>query len=117
MCLPELQQTTLKPSFRRHECMMLYGRAPLMGDAKALEKVLVREEVIKFVTKYANAISLIRIEDDADKECGDFIDKEAVEQIKVAEKEKVVEDVEDNESDRSMNEDSTIWDKYVDKLT
>ncbi|GKD55139.1 MAK10-like protein [Tanacetum coccineum] len=138
MCLPELQQQTLKPSFEAR--VQSYMAAPIermqrfkeaiykqreetnermfemfiilkeYTKGKALEKVLVREEVSKFVTKYANAISLIRIEDDADKECGNFIDKEAVEQIKVAEKEKVVEDVEDNESDRSMNEDSTIWD-------
>nr|GEV19924.1 hypothetical protein [Tanacetum cinerariifolium] len=38
---------------------------------KALEKVLVREEVSKFVTKYANAISLVRMKDDTDKECGE----------------------------------------------
>ncbi|GJY24408.1 hypothetical protein Tco_0398066 [Tanacetum coccineum] len=140
MCLPELQQQTLKPSFEAR--VQSYMAAPIermqrfkeviykqreetnermfekfiilreYTKGKALEKVLVREEVSKFVTKYANAISLIRIEDDADKECGEFIDKEAIEQIKVAEKEKVVEDVEDNESDKSMNEDSTIWDKF-----
>ncbi|GJX87483.1 hypothetical protein Tco_0339497 [Tanacetum coccineum] len=57
------------------------------------------------------------MENDEDKECDEVVDKKTIEQIKVAEKEKVVDDVEDNESDRSMNGDSTRWGKYVDRLT
>ncbi|GKB38095.1 hypothetical protein Tco_0883037 [Tanacetum coccineum] len=53
---------------------------------KSLEKVLVREEVSKPVTKYVNAISLVRMEDDKGKE------------------------------DKSVNEGSTRWGKYVDRL-
>ncbi|GJW25489.1 hypothetical protein Tco_0039300 [Tanacetum coccineum] len=54
---------------------------------KAPEKVFVREEVSKPVTKYVNAISLVRIEDDNDDKCDEVIDKKVIEPIKVAEKE------------------------------
>ncbi|GJT52309.1 MAK10-like protein [Tanacetum coccineum] len=49
---------------------------------KSPEKVLVREEVSKPITKYVNAISLVRIENDKDKECDEVIDKQIVEPIK-----------------------------------
>nr|GFA35859.1 hypothetical protein [Tanacetum cinerariifolium] len=63
---------------------------------KAPEKVLVREEVSKHVTKYLNAISLIRNEDDKDKECDEVIDKKVVKPFKLSKKEEVEEDVENN---------------------
>ncbi|GJT04017.1 zinc finger, CCHC-type containing protein [Tanacetum coccineum] len=72
---------------------------------KVLEKVLVGEEVSKPITKYVNAISLVRIENDKDKECDEVIDKKVAEPIEVAEKQEVEEDVENNVSDGSMNED------------
>ncbi|GKB53263.1 hypothetical protein Tco_0904016, partial [Tanacetum coccineum] len=80
---------------------------------KALKRVLVREEVSKAVTKYVNAISLVRMENDKDKGCDAVIDKQIVEPINMLEK----EEVDDNESDRIMNEDSTRWGKYADRLT
>ncbi|GJR27677.1 hypothetical protein Tco_1103909 [Tanacetum coccineum] len=58
---------------------------------KAHEKVFVREEVSKPVTKYVNVISLVRIEDDKNEKC--------------------------DESDGSMSKDSTRWGKYADRLT
>nr|GEY84286.1 hypothetical protein [Tanacetum cinerariifolium] len=82
-----------------------------------MEKVLVREEVSKPDTKYIKSISLVRIKIDEDKEYDKVIDKKVIEQFKVAEKEKVVDDVEDRELDRSMNEGPTGWGKYVDILT
>ncbi|GJU03305.1 hypothetical protein Tco_1113643 [Tanacetum coccineum] len=72
---------------------------------KVPEKVLVGEEVSKHNTKSVNAISLIRIENDKDKECDEVIDKKDAEPIEVAEKQEVEEDVENNVSDGSMNED------------
>ncbi|GJX14370.1 putative reverse transcriptase domain-containing protein [Tanacetum coccineum] len=86
---------------------------------KALEKVLVREEVSKPITKYVNAIFLIRMEDDKDKECDKVFNRKVIEPIKVSEKEEVEEDVKSNESDRSMNKGSTGWGtklKYVNAL-
>ncbi|GKC46793.1 hypothetical protein Tco_1064515 [Tanacetum coccineum] len=74
---------------------------------KSPEKVLVREEVGKPVTKYVNAISFVRVEDAKGKEGDEVVNKNVVEPIELVEKEKVVDEVEDNESDRSMNEDST----------
>ncbi|GJW10719.1 retrovirus-related pol polyprotein from transposon TNT 1-94 [Tanacetum coccineum] len=51
-------------------------------------------------------------ENDKDKGCDAVIDKQIVETINMLEK----EEVDDNESDRIMNEDSTRWGKYIDKL-
>nr|GEX58955.1 hypothetical protein [Tanacetum cinerariifolium] len=87
------------------------------SKGKSPEKGLVGEEVSKPVTKYVNAISFVRIENDEDKECDKVIDKKVTKQTKVAEKEKVVYDVKDSELDRSINEGSTRWGKYVDRLT
>ncbi|GKF17649.1 MAK10-like protein, partial [Tanacetum coccineum] len=80
------------------------------------EKVLVREEVSKPVTKYVNAISLVRVEDDKGKKGDEVVDKNVVEPIELVEKKEAMDDVKDNESDRSVNEDSTRWGKYVDRL-
>ncbi|GJT23780.1 hypothetical protein Tco_0893717 [Tanacetum coccineum] len=74
---------------------------------KSPEKVLVTEEVSKPVTKYVNAISIVRMKNDKDKGCDKVIDKQIVEPINMSQK----EEVEDNESDRSTNDDSTRWGK------
>ncbi|GJU65678.1 zinc finger, CCHC-type containing protein [Tanacetum coccineum] len=55
---------------------------------KSPEKVLVREEVSKLVTKYVNVISLVRIENDKDKGCDEVIDKQIVEPINMSERKK-----------------------------
>ncbi|GJY08852.1 hypothetical protein Tco_0377037 [Tanacetum coccineum] len=78
---------------------------------KSPEKVLVREEVSKPVTKYVYAMFLVRVENDKGKEGEEIVNKNVVEPIKVVGKEKVVEEVEYNESDGSVNEDSTRWGK------
>ncbi|GKB54967.1 hypothetical protein Tco_0905720 [Tanacetum coccineum] len=83
---------------------------------KSSEKVLVREEVGKPVTKYVNAVSLVRIENDKCKKGDAVVDKNIVEPIKLVENEEAMDDVKDNELDRSVNEDSTRWGKYVDRL-
>ncbi|GJU84761.1 hypothetical protein Tco_1292307 [Tanacetum coccineum] len=62
-------------------------------------------------------ISLVRVEDDKGKEGEEVVDKNVVEPIELVEKEKVVDEVMDDESDGSMNEDSTRWGKHVDSLT
>nr|GEY09974.1 hypothetical protein [Tanacetum cinerariifolium] len=132
---PKLQQRTLKPSFearvqsymvahterieRFEEAIYKYREeinermtkmfSPLKEytKKKSPKKVLVREEVSKPITKYVNVISLVRMENEKDRECDKVVDKNVIEQIKIEEKEKVVDDVEDSESDRSMNEKST----------
>ncbi|GKE17967.1 hypothetical protein Tco_1425544 [Tanacetum coccineum] len=74
---------------------------------KSTEKVLIREEESKPITKCVNAISLVRVEDDKGKEGDEVVNKNVVEPIELVEKEKVVDEVMDDESDGSMNEDST----------
>ncbi|GJR44134.1 hypothetical protein Tco_1312237 [Tanacetum coccineum] len=83
---------------------------------KSPEKVLVREEVNKPVTKYINVVSLVRIENDKDQGGNEVVDKSIVEPIKPIENEEVTDDVMDNESDTSMSKDSTRWGKYMEKL-
>ncbi|GJZ63646.1 hypothetical protein Tco_0620067 [Tanacetum coccineum] len=83
---------------------------------KSSEKVLVREEVSRPVTKYVNDISLVRMENEKGKDDNEFFDKNIIEPIEIVEKEEVVDDEKDNESDKSMNERSTRWGKYVDRL-
>ncbi|GJX95658.1 MAK10-like protein [Tanacetum coccineum] len=46
---------------------------------KSPEKVLVREEVSKPVTKYVNAISLVRVESDKDRGSDEIVDKDNME--------------------------------------
>ncbi|GKD75387.1 hypothetical protein Tco_1333669 [Tanacetum coccineum] len=46
---------------------------------KSLEKVLAKEEVNKPVTKYINAIYLVRMKNEKDGECNEVIDKNVVE--------------------------------------
>ncbi|GJU10377.1 hypothetical protein Tco_1132773 [Tanacetum coccineum] len=102
----KLQQRELEPSFV----------ARVQSYMEAHTERMEREEISKAVTKYVNAISLIRIEDDRDKECDEVIDKKVIEQSEVSKEEDIKEDVENNDSDRSMNKDSTRWGMYVDRL-
>ncbi|GKF97482.1 hypothetical protein Tco_0293303 [Tanacetum coccineum] len=76
-----------------------------------------RKEDSKPVTKCVNAISLVRVEDDKGKKGDEVVDKNVVEPIELVEEDKVVDEVVDNELDGSMDEDSIIWGKYVDRLT
>nr|GEW95516.1 uncharacterized mitochondrial protein AtMg00810-like [Tanacetum cinerariifolium] len=80
---------------------------------KALEKVLVREEVSKHVTKYVNAISLVRMEGEKGNVCIEVIDIKVVEQSKVLEEKEIKKDLDDDELDRSRNEDPTRWGKLM----
>ncbi|GKC99662.1 MAK10-like protein [Tanacetum coccineum] len=87
---------------------------------KAQEKVLVREEVSKPVTKYVNAVSLVNIEDDKGEEYDEVANIWVVKQSEVLEEKEIEEDVDDDndddELDRSGNDDQTRWGKYVDRL-
>nr|GEV65722.1 hypothetical protein [Tanacetum cinerariifolium] len=83
---------------------------------KSLEKVLVREEVCKPITKYVNAISFVRMENDKGEKGNEVVDKNMIEPIELVEKEDAMDDAKDNESDRSVNEDSTRWGNYVDRV-
>ncbi|GKD06774.1 hypothetical protein Tco_1181748 [Tanacetum coccineum] len=80
------------------------------------EKVLVREEVSRPVTKYVNDISLLRMENKKGKDDNEFVDKNIIEPIEIVEKKEAIDDEKDNQSDKSMNESSTRWGKYVDRL-
>nr|GEW22084.1 hypothetical protein [Tanacetum cinerariifolium] len=83
---------------------------------KSSEKDLVREEVSKPITKYVNAISLVKVESDKDKGNDKIVDKNIIESIKLVDKEEATDDEKDNGSDRSENKDSTRWGKNVDSL-
>nr|GEY37561.1 hypothetical protein [Tanacetum cinerariifolium]GEY49201.1 hypothetical protein [Tanacetum cinerariifolium] len=83
---------------------------------KSLEKGLVREEVNKTVTKYVSAISLVRMGNNKDKGDDEEVDKSIREPIELIENKEAIDDVIDNESDKSMNKDSTRWGKYVNRL-
>ncbi|GJT43993.1 MAK10-like protein [Tanacetum coccineum] len=87
-----------------------------LTKGKSSKKVLVRKEVSKPVTKCVNAISLVRMENDKDKGSDEVVDKSIMEPIELIENEEAIDDVMDNESDGSVNKDSTRWEKYVDRL-
>ncbi|GKD44168.1 hypothetical protein Tco_1268813, partial [Tanacetum coccineum] len=74
---------------------------------KSPEKVLVREEVSKPVTKYVNAISLVRVESDKDRGSDEIVDKDIIKPIELVDKEEAMDDEKDNESDGSDNKNST----------
>nr|GFB39148.1 hypothetical protein [Tanacetum cinerariifolium] len=74
---------------------------------KSPEKVLVREEVNKPVTKYINAISLVKMRDNKDKGGDKVVNKSIIEPIELLKNEEVIDDVMDNESDKSVNKDLT----------
>ncbi|GJY98940.1 zinc finger, CCHC-type containing protein [Tanacetum coccineum] len=61
--------------------------------------MLVREEVSTPVTKYVNAISLVRMKKDKGKEGDEVVNKNVMGPIKLVEKEEALDDVVDNESD------------------
>ncbi|GKD87362.1 hypothetical protein Tco_1358516 [Tanacetum coccineum] len=71
------------------------------------EKVLVREEVRSPITKYVNAVSLVRTENDKGTESDMVIDKNVVEPVKLVDNEEAVDGEEGNEPDGNVNEDST----------
>ncbi|GJY61197.1 hypothetical protein Tco_0461854 [Tanacetum coccineum] len=73
---------------------------------KSLEKVLVREDFSKPVTKYVNAISLVRIENDKGKGGDKVVDKSIMEPIELIENKEEIDDIMDNESDGSDFQDS-----------
>nr|GFB36338.1 hypothetical protein [Tanacetum cinerariifolium] len=74
---------------------------------KALEKVLVMEEVGKPVTKYVNSVSIVNKENDKGIGNDGIIDIKVVEQSKVVEDKEVEEDVDDDELNKSGNNDPT----------
>ncbi|GJZ29697.1 hypothetical protein Tco_0574344 [Tanacetum coccineum] len=73
-----------------------------------------REEVSKLVTKYVNVITFVKMENDKGIKSDEVVDKNIVEPIEFVEKEEAMNDEKDDESDRSVNEDSTRGGKNVD---
>nr|GEW14634.1 hypothetical protein [Tanacetum cinerariifolium] len=63
-----------------------------------------------------NVISLVGIENDKGTKSDSVVDKNVVEPIELADKEEAMDEETDNESNGSMNEVSTRWGKYVDRL-
>ncbi|GJZ56602.1 MAK10-like protein [Tanacetum coccineum] len=115
--MERFKEAIYKQRVEIHERMMeVFSLLREYTKGKSPKKVLVREEVGKPVTKYINTISFVRVEDDKGKEGDKVINKNVVEPIELVEKEKVVDEVEDNEWDESMNEDSTRWGKYTNRL-
>ncbi|GJY20913.1 hypothetical protein Tco_0393479 [Tanacetum coccineum] len=55
------------------------------------------------------------MENDTGKKGDEVVDKNMIEPIELVEKEEAMDDVKDNESDKSVNEDSIRWGKYVDR--
>ncbi|GKE47109.1 MAK10-like protein [Tanacetum coccineum] len=87
-----------------------------LRKGKSLEKVLVREEVNKPITKYVNTISLVRTKNEKDKGGDEVVDKSLVDPLEPIENDEPIYDVMDNKSNRSMNEGPTRWGKYEDRL-
>ncbi|GJR90312.1 MAK10-like protein [Tanacetum coccineum] len=86
-------------------------------NGRAPEKVLIQEEGRNLVTKYVNAISLIKKENEEVEEYDEVVDIEVVEQSEVLGDEEVeeYEEVNKNELDRNGDDNPTRWGKYADK--
>ncbi|GKA21030.1 hypothetical protein Tco_0701019 [Tanacetum coccineum] len=80
------------------------------------EKVLVREEVSNPITKYANVVSLVRVENDKGIESDMVIDENIVEPIKLVDNEEAMDEEEGNEPNGNVSEDSTRWGKCANRL-
>ncbi|GJQ95747.1 zinc finger, CCHC-type containing protein [Tanacetum coccineum] len=80
------------------------------------EKVLVKEEVRSPITKYVNVVSLIRDENDKGIESDMVIDENVVELVKLVDNKEEMDEEEGNEPNGNVNEDSTRWGKYMDRL-
>ncbi|GJU93538.1 hypothetical protein Tco_1318294 [Tanacetum coccineum] len=87
-----------------------------LTKSNSLEKVLVKEEVRSPITKYVNAVSLVRDENDKGIESDMVIDENVVELVKLVDNEEAMDKEEGNEPNGNVNEDSTRWGKYVDRL-
>ncbi|GKD05067.1 hypothetical protein Tco_1180041 [Tanacetum coccineum] len=90
----------------------------IMGslDLNAENRERTRLEVSNPITKYVNAISLVRIENDKGTKSDTVVDKNIVESIELVDNEEAMDEETDNDYNGSMNEDSTRWGKYVDRL-
>ncbi|GJX86002.1 hypothetical protein Tco_0336776 [Tanacetum coccineum] len=83
---------------------------------KSSEKVLVREAVSSTVTKYVNAISFVKVENNKETNIETVVKKNVVEPIKILDKEDTTNEEKGDKSNGNTNEDSTRWGKYVDIL-
>ncbi|GJT07922.1 hypothetical protein Tco_0842384 [Tanacetum coccineum] len=75
--------------------------------SNSLEKVLVREEVGSPITKYVNAVSLVRTKNNKGTMSGIVIDEIGVEPAKLVDNKKAMDEEEGNEPNRDVNDDST----------
>ncbi|GJQ89129.1 hypothetical protein Tco_0000268 [Tanacetum coccineum] len=75
----KLRDKSAEESWKIIEDLALYDNEEEYAKGKSLEKVLAREEVNKPVTKYVNAIYLVRMKNEKDGECNEVIDKNVVE--------------------------------------
>ncbi|GJZ87528.1 MAK10-like protein [Tanacetum coccineum] len=87
-----------------------------LRKGKSPEKVLVREEVYKPITKYVNTVSLVITENEKDKGGDEVVDKSIVDPIEPIKNDEAIDDVMNNVSNRSMNKGPTRWGKYEDRL-
>ncbi|GJT59672.1 hypothetical protein Tco_1003205 [Tanacetum coccineum] len=79
-------------------------------------KVLVREEVRIPVTKYVNAVSLVRAENDKGTESDMVIDENIAGPVKLVDKGEAINKEKSDKPNGSTNKISTKWGKYVDRL-
>ncbi|GKD73959.1 hypothetical protein Tco_1332241, partial [Tanacetum coccineum] len=86
------------------------------SKSESHKKVLVRGEVSNPITKYVNAISLVRIENDKGIEIDVVVDKKIIEPSELVDKEEAMDEETNSDYNGSMNEDSTRCGKYADRL-
>ncbi|GKD63635.1 hypothetical protein Tco_1305743 [Tanacetum coccineum] len=105
--MERLEEAIFKQNEEINERMMeMFSLLKELTKSKSLKKVLVREEVSNPVTKYVNAISHVRMENDKGIVSNMFVDKNVVEPIVLVDKEEAVDDEMDTESIRIAKEDS-----------
>ncbi|GJR39640.1 hypothetical protein Tco_1215324 [Tanacetum coccineum] len=80
-----------------------------LRKGKSLEKVLVREEVNKPITKYVNTISLVRTKNEKDKGGDEVVDKSLVDPLEPIENDEPIYDVMDNKSNRREKNRNNRW--------
>ncbi|GJU86943.1 ATP-dependent DNA helicase PIF1-like protein [Tanacetum coccineum] len=96
--------------------MKMFSLLKELTKSKSPEKVLVREEVHSPITKYVNAISLVRVKNDKGKKSDMVVDKNNVEPLELVDKEEAMDAKKVNKSNGSVNKNSTRGGKYANRL-
>nr|GEX65423.1 hypothetical protein [Tanacetum cinerariifolium] len=102
----------------------MFGLLTELTTSRTLEKVLVREEASNPITKYVNAISLVKMKKDKSIGNNEVVDKNVVESselnamkpTELVDKKKETEDGTDDETVRSMKEELIRWETKADVL-